>query len=77
MDITTASKPLSNIQAELLKLFADNVSDEDLLAVRRLIAQYFADKASDLADQAWDKQQLDAKTLLKTNMRTPYKRQSK
>lgn len=70
-------QPFSNLQLELINLFADNVQDADLLAIKRLIAQYFANKASDLADIAWEQRGLDAKLLLKKNMRTAYKRQSK
>ena len=39
--------PLSNLQLHLLKLFASGVSEEDLKAIQRMIARYFADKASD------------------------------
>jgi hypothetical protein len=70
-------QPFSNLQLELIKLFADNVQESDLLAIKRLIAQHFANKASDLADIAWEQRNLDAKSLLKKNMRTNYKRQSK
>lgn len=47
--------PLTNLQLELLKLFAQKVEDEDLIAIRNLIAQYFAAKAMRLADEIWEK----------------------
>ena len=45
---------LSNVQQELLKLFARNVSDADLLAVRQLLSQYFMQRAIEGADAIWD-----------------------
>jgi len=47
--------PLTNLQLELLKLFAQDVKEEDLLAIRQIIAAYFANKAMDLADNVWDR----------------------
>lgn len=42
---------LSNIQLELLKLYANDVAENDLRAIKLLLARYFADKASDAMDQ--------------------------
>jgi hypothetical protein len=41
---------LSNLQLELLSLYAQNVQDNDLLAIKQMIAQYFAKKASEEMD---------------------------
>ena len=41
----------TNLQLEVLKLFGRNVSDNELLDIKRLIGQYFAEKASDRADR--------------------------
>jgi hypothetical protein len=38
---------------ELLKIYARTVDEKDLLEIKRLLGQYFADKASDLADKLW------------------------
>ncbi|MEQ8704856.1 MAG: hypothetical protein RIC19_13095 [Phaeodactylibacter sp.] len=46
-------KPLSNLQVELLQLYSQDVSDEDLIAIKRMLALYFADKASDEMDKLW------------------------
>ena len=46
---------LTNLQLELLKVYARQVSDEDIKAIKKMLAQYFANKAMDLADQAWEK----------------------
>ena len=76
METTSQPAPLTNLQLELLKLFAQNVGDEDLIAIHRLIAHYFAEKAMDLADQAWEEKgwtDEDAARMAHTKMRTPYK----
>lgn len=52
--MTVLDKPLSNLQIELLQLYSQEVSEEDLLAIKRLLAKYFADRASDAMDQLWD-----------------------
>jgi len=52
--MTAFNKPLSNLQIELLKLYSKGVSEEDLIAIKRLIAQYFADQASNEMDKLWE-----------------------
>ncbi len=68
----TFMQPLSNLQLELLKLFARPVSDEDLLAIRKFLANYFAQKAMDLADETWDRNQWsdeDADRMMNEHLR--------
>ncbi|MDV7401296.1 hypothetical protein RZS08_58305, partial [Arthrospira platensis SPKY1] len=57
------NKPLTNLQVELLQLYSLNLSDEELLAIKRLIARYFADKASDEMDRLWDKNKWTDETM--------------
>jgi hypothetical protein len=47
--------PLSNLQLELLKLYQNKVSDEDLLAINDMIINYFANKTQNAADDIWQK----------------------
>lgn len=51
--MTVIDKPLTNLQLELLKLYSLELSDEQLLDIKRLIANYFAEKASDEMDKLW------------------------
>jgi predicted transcriptional regulator len=46
--------PLSNLQQELLKLYASNISEADLLVIKRYLAKFFAEKAIAEADKIWD-----------------------
>ena len=66
-------QPFSNIQLELLKLFADDIPEQDLKVIQRMIVRYFAEKASAEADEIWSEKGYSAEELLKENMRTPYK----
>jgi hypothetical protein len=46
MPVLEMPPSFSNLQKELLKLYAAGVSDEDLLEIRLLIGNYFAGKAT-------------------------------
>ena len=56
-------KPLTNLQLELLKLYSHNLSDKELLDIQRLLAQYFADKASDEMDRLRDENSWNNNTM--------------
>lgn len=56
----SAAHSLSNLQQELLKLYAANVSDADLLNIKRYLAKYFAEKAIANADRQWDEKGYNA-----------------
>ncbi|MCP9763861.1 hypothetical protein [Lacihabitans soyangensis] len=58
------TKPLSNIQAELLKLYANNLSDEDLFEIRMMLGKYFAKKATEAMDNVWDKNNLSEQDMI-------------
>jgi hypothetical protein len=53
--MTTINRvPLSNIQVELLKLYSTNVHEDDLLEIKRFLANFFMQKAINEADKIWD-----------------------
>ncbi len=60
---SSAPPSLSNLQLELLKLYASNVSDEDLQAIRYLIGLYFAEKATAAMDGFIEKEGLSAEQV--------------
>jgi hypothetical protein len=43
----------TNLQQELLRLFAHQVDEQDLVQIKDLIGQYFAKRLTTLADDAW------------------------
>jgi len=60
-----AAPSLSNIQQELLKLYAANIADTDLLNIKRYLAKYFASKAIDEADRIWEQKGYNNETMNK------------
>lgn len=69
-------QPFTNLQLELLKIYARTVDEKDLVEIKRLLGQYFADKASDLADQLWEEKGLSEAEILGKHSRTLYSRKS-
>lgn len=49
---------MSNLQLELLKLYARNIEEQDLLAIRHKIGLYFAEKATLAMDNFIDEKGL-------------------
>ena len=58
-----ATSCISNIQQELLKLYAANIADADLLNIKRYLARYFASKAIDEADRIWEEKNYNNETM--------------
>lgn len=54
---------LSNMQKELLKLYATNIPDEQLREIKLLLSNYFANKASDEMDKLWDENKWNNDTM--------------
>jgi len=66
---------LNKHQLEILKLFSRELEDEDLIAIKKLIVKYLADKITKMADEIWEENNWtndDMDRLLKTHKRTPY-----
>jgi len=61
--MTAFNKPLSNLQIELLQLYSQGVSDEDLVAIKRLIANYLANNASNEMDKLWEENNWSNETM--------------
>jgi len=74
---TIVRQPLTSLQLELLKIFERDVPETDLLEIKKFLVQYFAQKAMDLADKVWDRNnwnEQDEDKFLQEHNRTPYKR---
>lgn len=64
--------PLNQHQREILKLFTRDMDESDLLAVKRLIVGYLAEKATRIADEVWEEKgwtNEDMHRLLNMHMR--------
>lgn len=55
---------MSNLQLELLRLYGNGVSEENLLEIKTILAKYFADKATDAMDKVWDEKKLTEQTMI-------------
>jgi len=70
-----ATNRLSNIQLELLKIYSSNISDDQLLEIKSLLANYFAKKVTNGIDQlfeekGWGHEKIEEWS--KEHMRTKY-----
>ncbi len=55
---------MSNLQLELLRLYGNGVSEENLREIKTILAKYFADKATDAMDVVWDEKDLTEQTMV-------------
>jgi hypothetical protein len=65
-------QPFSNGQLELLKAFSHNLSDSELAELKKVLAQFFAQRAIKEANRIWDEKGWtgeDADSMLQTKMR--------
>ncbi len=66
---------LNPLQLELLTLFADATTEEELKDIKHLLSLYYAEKAIAAADQVWEERQLSNDVMhqwMKQKMRVPY-----
>jgi hypothetical protein len=53
MTTPSVQPPLSNVQAELLKLFSAEIPESHLLELKKVMAKFLLDKARDKAEAIW------------------------
>ncbi len=73
MALTESPQRFTHAQLELLKMFSRDLPEEQWTELRRIIAQYFMQKATELADKVtehWAEE--DFNRLLHRHERTPY-----
>lgn len=51
---------LSNVQIELIKLYSTDLEYDDLMELRKVLADHFANKAMNGADAVWDQNKLSS-----------------
>ena len=61
--MVAAQKKLSSIQLELLKVFSFDSSDVQLLEIKQLLSNYFANIASNRMDELWKEKDWTAETM--------------
>jgi hypothetical protein len=65
MDISLVHPPLSNVQAELLKVFSSDIPEKHLAELKNVMARFLLDSARDKADAAWDEKGYTDEKLLR------------
>jgi hypothetical protein len=58
-----ATKKLTNLQIELLKLFQYNLPDKQLAEIKNMLAKYFATTATAEMDKLWEANNWDEKAM--------------
>ena len=72
MEKVASPTKFTNLQLELLKLYSMNLTDEELMEIKSLLAKYFMKKAIAGANQVWDEKGYSNELMdewLKTKMR--------
>lgn len=59
----TQSAGLSNVQQEILKLYATELAENELHELKMQLAQYYAQKAIQAADKIWDEKDYSAEEM--------------
>lgn len=68
----SVKQPLSNVQLELLKAFSHQLSENDLIDLRKMLATFFAQRLIQQADKVWEEKNWtdeDVDRMLTTKMR--------
>jgi hypothetical protein len=52
--LSPSTQQFTNLQWQLLQLFNRNVKEHDLLEIKVMLSNYFADKASSEMDKLWE-----------------------
>jgi hypothetical protein len=70
------SQKLTNLQLELVKLFSYKIAENQVLEIKQLLSNYFAEKATEEMDRLWDENNWSEETMKEwsnEHLRTPYK----
>jgi hypothetical protein len=70
------SQKLTNLQLELIKLFSYKIAESQVLEIKQLLSNYFADKATEEMDRLWEENNWTEETMKEwsnEHLRTPYK----
>jgi len=59
----TLVQPFTNSQIELLKLFSTNLNEADLRELKDILAQFYAQKSIQAANQVWHEKKLTQQDL--------------
>lgn len=58
-----SSSVLTNLQLEIIKLYATSLENQDLIELKQILAKFFAQKAIAEADKIWAEQNLSQQDM--------------
>jgi len=61
--ISTSTK-FSNLQFEILKLYSNNISEQQLFEIKLVLGKYFAQKATEKMDEVWNEKKLTSQDMI-------------
>jgi len=70
------NQPFTNVQLEIIKTFNVNLSEDELIEFKNMLANYFAQRAIEGANKVWDEKgwtDKDVDRMLNTKMRSSKK----
>ncbi|MCX7068928.1 MAG: hypothetical protein NTW85_14710 [Methylococcales bacterium] len=70
------TQKLTNLQLELLKVFSYQLNQQQLTDIKKLLANYFAEQATQEMDKLWEENNWDNNTMTtwaNEHLRIPYK----
>jgi hypothetical protein len=70
------TQKLTNLQLELLKIFSYKIAENQVIEIKQLLSNYFADKATEEMDRLWEENNWTEETMKEwsnEHLRTPYK----
>lgn len=71
-----AEGKLTNLQLELLKIFSFKLTDQQLIEIRNLLANYFAQRVDEEFEKVWKEKGYSSDIIhewANEHMRTPYR----
>ncbi|MEO8146617.1 MAG: hypothetical protein ABI723_03215 [Bacteroidia bacterium] len=72
-----SQQQFTNAQLAVLPLFNEKLTDDEINELKKIISKILYKRAVNAANEAWDKNKWtkkDEERILKTHMRTPYKK---
>lgn len=62
-NLSCTGSVLSNVQMELIKLYATNLNNNELMELKSILADHFSRKAIDEADKIWMQKDMSTQTM--------------
>ena len=59
------SKGITNMQLELMKLFSVDLSEKQILDLKKILVNFFSEQATKEMDNLWDENKWNNKTMKK------------